>query len=89
MDVAEMAGMDRGQIEALVREAVYDLLPDAQLGRAAGVDMPPAPRLVVSISARHIHLDQQALNALFGAGAELTVQKELYQQGAFAAEQTV
>ncbi len=89
MDVAEMAGMDRGQIEALVREAVYDLQPDAQLGRAAGVDMPPAPRLVVSISARHIHLDQQALNALFGAGAELTVQKELYQQGAFAAEQTV
>ena len=84
-----MAGVDRKEIEALVRKAVYYLLPDAQLGRAAGVNVPPAPRLVVNISARHIHLNQQALDALFGAGAELTVQKELYQQGAFAAEQTV
>ena len=84
MDVASAAGLDRKQIEALVRRAVYDRLPDAQLAQA-----PPAPRLVVNMSARHVHLNQKALNALFGAGAELTVQKALYQEGAFAAEQTV
>ena len=82
-------GMDRGQIETLVRKVVYDQLPDAQLGRAAGVDLPPAPRLVVNISARHIHLNQEAMDVLFGPGAELTAQKMLYQQDAFASEQTV
>ena len=93
LDIEKIAatgpGMDRAQIEALVRRAVYDQLPDAQLGRAAGMDIPPAPRLVVNISARHIHLNQQAMDVLFGAGAELTVQKMLYQQGPFASEQTV
>ena len=79
-----MAIAERAEVEALVRRAVYDQLPDAQL---QGIHA--APRLVVNISARHIHLNQAALDALFGPGAELTVQKELYQQGAFASEQTV
>ena len=79
-----MAIAERAEVEALVRRAVYDQLPDAQL---QGIYA--APRLVVNISARHIHLNQAALDALFGPGAELTMQKKLYQQGAFASEQTV
>ena len=75
MDVAPAAGLDRKQIEALVRRVVYDHLPDAQLEKA-----PPAPRLVVNMSARHVHLNQEAMDALFGAGSELTVQKALYQE---------
>ncbi|MDP6776901.1 MAG: phosphate propanoyltransferase [Candidatus Latescibacteria bacterium] len=51
--------------------------------------MRPAPRLVVNISARHAHVGPQALAILFGEGAELTVQKPLYQEGAFASEQEV
>ncbi len=37
LDIDKMTGMgmDRGQIETLVRKVVYDQLPDAQLGRAA------------------------------------------------------
>ena len=89
--VFDSAGLNRDAVEALVRRTVYDYLPDVQIGRtsAASVDIRPAPRLVVNISARHLHLNQEALEALFGRGAELTVQKELYQEGAFAAEQTV
>jgi propanediol utilization protein len=81
----------REQIEALVRHTLYDHLPDAYLDTSAASSTPvrPAPRLVVNISARHAHLNQESLKALFGAGAELTVQKQLYQEGAFASEQTV
>jgi putative phosphotransacetylase len=83
--------MERAQVEALVRQTVYDRLPDALLSRtgSAALQTEPPPRLVVNISARHIHLSQQGLEALFGTGAELTIQKELYQEGAFAADQTV
>lgn len=81
-------GMDRAQIEALVRRTVYDYLPDAYLGRAAE-PAPQVPRLIVNISARHIHLSQEGLEALFGPGAELNVLKPLYQEGAFAAKETV
>lgn len=79
---------DRRQIEALVRQVVYDYLPDAYLGRAADQGDAP-PRLIVNISARHVHLSREGLDALFGPGYELTVHKELYQEGAFAARETV
>lgn len=74
------AQIDPRQIETLVRQAL------AQLG---SVPAAPAPRLVVNISARHVHLNQQALETLFGKGAQLKVLKPLYQEGAFAAEETV
>jgi len=45
--------------------------------------------LVVSISARHVHLSDQHVEALFGPGKTLTEQKPLYQDGAFAANETV
>jgi len=87
----DSANLDRAAVEALVRRTVYDYLPDVQLGRtsAAAGRIQPAPRLVVNISARHAHLDQEGVEILFGKGAGLTVQKELYQEGAFAAEQMV
>lgn len=49
---------------------------------------PPNP-LVVNVSARHMHVTQQDLETLFGAGSKLTKLKDLYQQGEFASEQTV
>ena len=81
----------RAQVEALVRQALLNYLPEIDPGRpaAAVAPVPPTPRLVVNISARHAHLNQEALEILFGKGAELTVQKPLYQEGAFAAEQTL
>ncbi|MCR9202924.1 MAG: phosphate propanoyltransferase [Planctomycetaceae bacterium] len=45
--------------------------------------------LVVNISARHVHLTQEHVEMLFGAGATLTPQKDLYQDGYYAAAETV
>lgn len=45
--------------------------------------------LVVNISARHVHLTQEHVEVLFGAGAKLTPEKDLYQDGYFAAKETV
>lgn len=45
--------------------------------------------LVVNISARHCHLTPEAVEALFGKGHQLQVHKWLYQDGQFAAKETV
>ena len=45
--------------------------------------------LVVNISARHVHLTQQHVEMLFGPGAKLTPEKDLYQDGYYAAKETV
>ena len=41
-------------------------------------------KILVETSARHIHLTKEAVEALYGAGAELTVKKMLSQPGQFA-----
>jgi putative phosphotransacetylase len=71
--------VDRRLIEQIVREIVL-----AQVGGPPG-----KPNLVVSVSARHVHLTDQDVETLFGAGRKLTVAKDLYQDGYFAAEETV
>ncbi len=71
--------MERRLIEQIVREIVL-----AQVGSA-----PDKPSVVVSVSARHAHLTDEDVETLFGKGRKLTVAKELYQDGFFAAEETV
>ena len=71
--------IDRSVVEQIVREIVL-----AQIGAPPG-----KPDLVVSISARHVHLTDEHIETLFGPGAKLTVMKDLYQDGFFAAEETV
>jgi propanediol utilization protein len=78
------ATLDRAAVERIVREIV--------LGRAAssnGAAKQGAPELVVSISARHCHLTDEHVEILFGRGAVLTPMKPLYQDGFFAAKETV
>jgi len=71
--------LDRRLVEQIVREIVL-----SQVGGPPG-----KPNLVVSVSARHVHLTDQDVETLFGAGHKLTVAKDLYQDGFFAAEETV
>lgn len=47
------------------------------------------PNLRVSISARHCHLTDEHVEILFGPGAKLVPEKDLYQDGFYAAQQTV
>lgn len=75
--------IDRASVEALVRQAIQQVL-----GGAVAVP-PTAPKLVVSISARHVHLTDEAVEQLFGKGQVLKPSKMLYQDGFYAAEQTV
>ncbi|MFM8252526.1 MAG: phosphate propanoyltransferase [Planctomycetota bacterium] len=90
-----MAGnFDRSTIERIVREIVFAggasggpaVAPVAATG-AGGA--PYVPNLTVSISARHCHLTDEHVEILFGSGAKLTPGKPLYQDGFYAAEETV
>src|SRR5882757_2998477 len=74
----------RAVVEHLVRQAVYQRLGKSIPKPAAG----PNP-LVVNVSARHCHLTPEAVEALFGKGHQLTVHKWLYQEGQFAAKETL
>ena len=47
------------------------------------------PDLRVSISARHVHLTDEHVETLFGPGSVLEPEKDLYQDGFYAAKQTV
>jgi acetate kinase len=59
--------------------------------RIVGLQHQVAPVLPipVAISARHIHLTQDAVDALFGKGHELTPHKPLTQPGQFASKEKV
>lgn len=75
--------LDRSVVERIVREIVLrnGPLKNGQPARE--------PKLVVSISARHVHLTDQDVETLFGPGRTLTPEKDLYQDGFYAAAETV
>ena len=77
--MSTIPALDRTTVEQIVREIVL-----AQVGGPSA-----KPNLVVSISARHIHLTDEHVETLFGPGKTLTVMKDLYQDGFFASEETL
>src|SRR5437667_12274083 len=78
-----MITLDRSIVERLVRDAL-----SKQLGEPSSVRS-RVPKLVVNVSARHCHVTQEDLERLFGKGHQLKPFKWLYQDGFFAAEETV
>ncbi len=77
--------LDRSAIERIVRQIITQ-----QVGAAAPSQPGKAEsELVVSISARHCHLTDEHVEILFGPGHTLTPMKDLYQDGFYAAEETV
>lgn len=72
--------IDRETIEKIVRQIVL---------KNENPSAADEPNLVVSISARHVHLCDEHVEQLFGPGATLTPDKDLYQDGFYAAKETV
>ena len=74
----------RVEVEHVVRRLLYERL-DRPLPRAVRAPRP----LLVNVSARHCHLTPQAVETLFGPGHQLHPTKWLYQDGQFAAQESV
>ena len=89
--MASATPLDRSTIERIVRQIVLQQ-PMPQVGgsqHGGSQHGGQKPELVVSISARHVHLTDEHVEILFGAGRTLTPMKPLYQDGFYAAEETV
>src|SRR5215469_16763092 len=82
--VAPSPTMHRAVVEHMVRQAVYQ-----RLGKPLPNGVKAPNPLLVNVSARHCHLTQEAVEILFGKGHQLTVHKWLYQEGQFAAKETL
>jgi propanediol utilization protein len=80
--------LHREAVERIVREVVQQqfAFPGTP---SAGAATSATPNLVVSVSARHVHLTDQDVETLFGPGHTLTPDKNLYQDGFYAARETV
>ena len=76
--------LNRAVVEHMVRQAVY-----SRLQRPLPAPSSAPNPLVVNVSARHCHLTAETVELLFGKGRQLTVHKWLYQEGQFAANETL
>ncbi len=80
MAVEMTSVLSREVVEQIVREVVWKKLGSADR---------QAAKLTVHASARHMHVSREDLDVLFGPGYELTVDHPLFQEGNFAAQETV
>jgi len=80
--VANPAGsISRSMVEQIVRQVALEYLGRGKNGTA--------PVLTVQTSSRHMHVCREDMDVLFGPGAELTFDRPLFQEGNFAAKETV
>ena len=79
------SALDRSAIERIVRQIITQQVS----GSATSAPSGGGRELVVSISARHCHLTDEHVEILFGPGHTLTPMKDLYQDGFYAAEETI
>lgn len=73
--------IDRAAVEQIVRHVALEYLG---CGKATA-----APVLTVQTSSRHMHICREDMDILFGPGSELTFDRPLFQEGNFAAKETV
>ncbi len=73
--------IDRSMVEQIVRQVALEYL-----GREKNKT---APELTVQTSSRHMHICREDMDVLFGPGTELTFDRALFQEGNFAARETV
>ena len=74
----------------MTEEQVVALIVNEVLNQVKEHEKQMDKKLVpINISARHIHLSQEHVEALFGAGYQLTKLKDLQQPGQYACNETV
>jgi len=73
--------IDRSMVEQIVRQVALEYLRKGANGSA--------PVLTVQTSSRHMHVCREDMDVLFGPGSELTFDRPLFQEGNFAAKETV
>jgi len=76
-----VGSIDRSMVERIVRQVALEYLGHDKKGAA--------PQLIVQASSRHMHVCREDMDILFGPGTELTFDRPLYQEGNFAAKETV
>ena len=80
--IANSVGLiDRSTVERIVRQVALEYLGKTKNGTA--------PLLTVQTSSRHMHVCREDMDILFGPGSELTFDRPLFQEGNFAAKETV
>jgi putative phosphotransacetylase len=77
--------MNNQEIQAIVAKVLDQLSKPAETGGGQIV----RAGIPVEVSARHVHLNAQAIETLFGTGATLAKKRELSQTGEFLSEQRV
>jgi len=77
----EPVHIDRAMVEQIVRQVALEYLRKGKGGQA--------PVLTVQTSSRHMHVCREDMDVLFGPGSELTFDRALYQEGNFAAKESV
>ena len=73
--------ISRSMVAQIVREVALEYL-----GREKNTQ---GPMLTVQTSSRHMHVCREDMDVLFGPGSELTFDRPLFQEGNFAAKETV
>jgi putative phosphotransacetylase len=75
------AAIDRSVVEQIVRQVAVEYL--RKNGNVK------TPMLTVQTSSRHMHVCREDMDVLFGPGSGLTFDRPLFQEGNFAAKETV
>lgn len=75
--------------EKEIYDIVSQVVAQAGLGREGKAADPQGQEIPVEISARHVHLDREALDVLFGKGYKLTKKRDLSQSGQYLSQERV
>ncbi|WP_407272700.1 phosphate propanoyltransferase [Radiobacillus sp. PE A8.2] len=83
-----MTNFDKASLYEVITKAVVEELHN-QVLPSSSTTVPSKTQVPVGISARHLHLQQEHADLLFGAGYTFTKHKDLSQPGQYACKETV
>lgn len=78
-----------GSVRVIVTETAEQLMIARETAAALAPKAPLPEPIPIAVSARHVHLSERAVEALFGAGYQLTPAAPLRQPGHWAARERV